>query len=241
MVVISDKKEIPRCKKHNIRYTFFENNPLGAKKNHGLKMALKRKWDYLIEINSDDVIKNELLDIYDTMKDDYIALRNFCFMDSDTLELRQVESKTAYGIGRRYSRKAIEACKVSEVNVKQTCISADGVIIEGTKKDLKPYIAKDLEQAGYVEIIGEGIKLWNDEATAGMDNFSDIRLNSNGFRCRQLFTKEPLAVDIKSDVNIWKFNPQAGTRYNLEDFKKGLPELDGIITSNRFNIQSGIA
>ena len=236
LVVISERKEISRCKNHNIRYTFFENQPLGAKKNHGLKIALKHKWDYLIEINSDDVIKNELLDIYDTMKDDYIALRNFCFMDSRTLELRQVESKTAYGIGRRYSRKAVESCKVSEVNVKQTCISADGALVQGTKKDLKPYIAKDLEKAGYVEIVGEGIKLWNDEASAGMDNFSDIRLNSNGFRCKQLFTDKPLAVDIKSDVNIWKFNPEAGIAYDLNEFVQDLPELNGFINKNTVHV-----
>ena len=170
------------------------------------------------------------------MNDDYIALRNFCFMDSTTSELRQVESKTAYGIGRRYSRKAIEACKVSEVIVKTTCISADGVLIQGTKKDVKPYIAKDLQRAGHVEIVGEGIKLWNDEATAGMDNFSDIRLNNNGFRCKQLFTDKPLAVDIKSDVNIWKFNPNAGIAYDLNEFVQDLPELNGFINKNTVHV-----
>ena len=236
LAVISEVEYVARCKRYNISYTFFENQPLGAKKNHGLKIALERDWDYLMELNSDDVIKNELLDIYDSMDDDYLALRNFCFLDSKTLNLRQIESKTAYGIARRYSRKAVESCKVSEVNVKQTCISADGALVQGTKKDLKPYIAKDLEKAGYVEIVGEGIKLWNDEASAGMDNFSDIRLNSNGFRCKQLFTDKPLAVDIKSDVNIWKFNPEAGIEYDLNEFVKDLPELNGFINKNSINV-----
>lgn len=236
LVVLSEGSYESRCKNHNIDYTFFENQPLGAKKNHGLKIALKRNWDYLIELNSDDVIKNELLDIYDTLSDDYLALRNFCFMDSNTLSLKQIESKTSYGIARRYSRKAVEACKVAKVNVKKTCISAGGALIEGTQKDIKPYIAKDLEKAGYVEIIEEGIKLWNDEASAGMDNFSNIRLNENGFFCKQIFTDEPLAVDIKSDVNIWKFNPEAGVDYNLKDFANGLPEIYGLINSNCINI-----
>ena len=236
--IISEESYIDRCIAHNVEHTFFENQPLGKKKNHGLKEALKRDWDYLIEINSDDVIKIEFLDIYDTMTDDYLALRNFCFMDSKTLELRQIETKTAYGIGRRYSRKAVEACKVSEVIVKKTCISAGGALCEGFKKDLKPYIAKDLEKSGYVEIVGEGIKLWNDEASAGMDNFSNLRLMENGFNCRQVFTDEPLAVDIKSDVNIWAFNPEAGYQYDLNEFRNGLPELDGIIASNRHNVRT---
>ncbi len=233
LVVISEEDYRSRCKRYDIPYTFFKNQSLGAKKNYGLEQALKFDWDYLIELNSDDVIKNELLDIYDTLSDDYLALRNFCFLDSNTLELRQFESKTAFGIGRRYSRKAVEACKVTKVNVKKSCISAAGALIKGKQKDVKPYIAEDLEKVGYAEIIGEGVKLWNDEASAGMDNFSNARLNDFGFKCRQIFTDEPLAVDIKSDVNIWKFNPEAGVEYDFEKFKNGLPELNGIKNSNR--------
>jgi hypothetical protein len=236
LAVISEVEYIARCKRYDIPYTFFENQPLGAKKNHGLKEALKLDWDYLIEINSDDVIKNELLDIYDTLTDDYLALRNFCFLDSKTLELRQIESNTAYGIARRYSRKAVESCKVAKVKVKKTCISGSGALIEGSEKDIKPYIAKDLEKAGYVEILNEGVRMWNDEASAGMDNFSNLRLMENGFKCKQVFTDEPLAVDIKSDVNIWKFNPEAGIRYDLNEFVKDLPELNGFITSNRIPV-----
>ena len=232
LTVISEEGYRSRCNNHKIDYTFFENQPLGRKKNHGLKIALERDWDYLIELNSDDVIKNELLDIYDTLTDDYLALRNFCFLDSKTLSLKQVESKTAYGIARRYSRKAVESCKVKKVRVKKSCISGGGALIEGMEKDVKPYIAEDLEKSGYVEILEEGIKLWNDEASAGMDNFSNIRLNENGYKCRQVFTDEPLAVDIKSDVNIWKFNPEFGIDYSLKDFAKGLPELYGLISSN---------
>jgi hypothetical protein len=236
LAVISEDYYKERCNNHSIDYTFFENQPLGRKKNHGLKIALEHDWDYLIELNSDDVIKNELLDVYDTLTDDYLALRNFCFMDSKTLDVRQIESKTAFGIGRRYSRKAVEACKVTEVNVKKSCISGAGALIEGTKKDIKPYIAKDLEKAGYVEIVGEGVKMWNDQASAGMDNFSNLRLMDNGFKCRQIFTEEPLAVDIKSDINIWSYNKDAGTDYSLSELKNGLPELDGIINSHAVNI-----
>lgn len=235
--IISEESYIDRCDKGNIPYTFFENQPLGAKKNHGLKEALKLDWDYLIELNSDDVIKNELLDIYDTMTDDFLALQNFCFLDSKTLELRQVESKTPYGIGRRYSRRAIEACKVTKIKVKVSCISAAGPLAEGSEKDVKPYIAESLQKSGYAEIIGEGIKLWNDEASAGMDNFSRIRLNDFGFEHKQVFTDKPLAVDIKSEINIWAFS-SAGTPYNLDEFKNGLPELDELSNRDSNDIRS---
>jgi hypothetical protein len=77
-----------------------------------------------------------------------------------------------------------------------------------------------------VDILDEKVKLWNDQASACMDNFSDQRLKDFGFECKQILTDEPLAVDIKSDVNIWKFNPEAGTKYDYKDLK--LTELDGI-------------
>ena len=236
LAVISEVEYIDLCNDHKVDHTFFENQPLGRKKNHGLKVALESDWDYLIEINSDDLISNKLIDIYDSCTDDYLALRNFCFVDSVTLEVRQVESATAYGIGRRYSRKAVEACKVTKVNVLKSCICGSGSLAQGTQVDIKPDIAKDLERCGYVEIMDEGIRLWNDIASAGMDNFSNLRLMDNGFRCKQIFTDEPLAADIKSDTNIWKWNPDAGVSYSFEDLKKELPELDGLKNSNRINI-----
>jgi len=232
VLVCGDNESL--CKKYGITYTFFENQPLGAKKNHLLKEALKHDWDYLMELNSDNVIKNDLLDIYDELQDDYIALRNFCFMDSLTFEVRQIESKTKFGIARRYSRKAIEACKVQKVYIKKSCISAFGTMNNGIEYDVKPYIASDLEKSGYADIISDvEIKLWDDKASIGMDNHSNYRLNENGFFANHLFTDEPLAVDIKSDVNIWKFNPNMGVKYNLEELLKGLPEVYGFITNKQ--------
>lgn len=238
LAVISEEEYIGRCNAHNIEYTFFENQPLGRKKNHGLKVALTKEWDYLMELNSDDLIKNELLDIYDNFSDDYLAIGNFCFLDSKTLELRQLKSKTAYGIGRRYSRKAVQSCEMTTVNVNVSCVTNTDALNAGDKKQIDTRIAEDLEKIGYVSIQEKGVRMWNDFASAGMDNYSNLILQSNGFKCRQIVTEKPLAVDIKSDVNIWKFNPEAGEAYNLEEFKNGLPELDGLINSYKTDILS---
>lgn len=238
LAVISEDEYKGRCNAHNIEWTFFENQPLGKKKNHGLKVALEKDWNYMMELNSDDLIKNDLLDIYDQHEDDYLALGNFCFLDSKTLQLKEVRSKTAYGIGRRYSRKAVESCVMTTVNVKVNCITGSGALNEGTEKDIDPLVAESLDKIGYVSIQDSGVKMWNDLASACMDNYSNMVLESKGFKCRQITTKEPLAVDIKSDVNIWKFNPEAGESYSLNDFKNGLPELDGLINSKQTDILS---
>ena len=200
LCVISEDEYKSRCKAHDIEWTFFENR-LGAKKNHGLKVALKKDWDYLIEMNSDDLLKNELLDIYDTRFGtwEFFGLRNFCFLDSKTGRMRHRQSNTIFGIGRAYSRGVVEKCA----------------------------------------------PLWDDNPTAGMDNHAwKIIEDVNGFKGKQILTDEPLAVDIKSDVNIWKYNPNTGVPYEWDDFKKGLSEreielIDGIINRNAAQIMAG--
>ncbi len=64
LVVISEQSMVPLCKKHGIDYVFYKNEPLGEKKNFGLTQAFKKSWDYLIELGSDDLLKNELFEIY---------------------------------------------------------------------------------------------------------------------------------------------------------------------------------
>ena len=81
--------------------------------------------------------------------------------------------------------------------------------------------------------------MWKDEGTAGMDNYCNWKIyQTTGTEGKQIFTDEPLACDIKSDVNIWKWNPNAGTSYPIEDFIEGLSDdeinmLYGI--SNRYS------
>ena len=49
-------------------------------------------------------------------------------------------------------------------------------------------------------------KLWDDKAMKGMDNHSESVLNRNGFDSVMVETPEPLAFDLKSEVNIWSFD-----------------------------------
>jgi len=202
LAVISEDSYKSRCKAHDIEWTFFENR-LGAKKNHGLRVAMTKEWDYLIELNSDDLLKNELLDIYDTKfgKSHFFGLRNFCFLDSKTGRMRHHWNNTIFGIGRTYSRQAVERSMI------------DG-------------------------------KLWNDDATAGMDNYSWRLFDQAGYKGEQILTDEPMAVDIKSDVNIWAYNPDLGVPYDLDRFMIGLSDkeidlLNGVINSNTAQVMAG--
>ncbi len=238
--MISETEYEAICKRYKIATTFFKNEPLGEKKNHGLQVAMRRKWDFLMELNSDDLIKDELIDVYlpYLLKGvDYIGIENFCFLDSETGELRQHASKTVYGIGRMYSRAAImEAAKMQPIIARETAFggfSIRGYMVEGDRLDVAPVYAEDLIQAKFASKNG-GIKykLWDDMAQSGMDNYSDKMMDRAGFKCKSIFTDDPLAVDIKSRVNIWKFNKAAGQPYDLEEFLKGFSDDERVMVLN---------
>ena len=62
--VISEKYYEVVCRAYGFDFVHAENKPLGAKINKGIEHALKNEFDYLMMMNSDDVIDSELTDKY---------------------------------------------------------------------------------------------------------------------------------------------------------------------------------
>src|SRR5688500_10590245 len=62
--VISEDSMLRLCNKYGVDWCMHENLRLGSKKNYGVKQALKKDFDYMIEIDSDDLLKNEVLTTY---------------------------------------------------------------------------------------------------------------------------------------------------------------------------------
>lgn len=229
LAVVSEKSMIGLCKKYKIQHTFFDNNPLGAKKNHGLNVALKKDFDYLMELNSDDIIKGELLDIYYPYfekKVPMIGITNFLMINSEDGDCIQYHSpKTLYGIARCYSKQAIKkAAKVVKARAKVTFYShslsasqGDEFTIESVNYDkMKPH----LDRIGKYKY-----ELWDNEADKGMDNFSALRFQNTGIEPVRLFTDEPMAIDIKSNINIWPFSHYRGVKYDLKEALEGVEDI----------------
>lgn len=108
LAVISEEEMKPLCDMYNIRYVMHENQPLGKKKNYGVECALKLDWDYLIELGSDDVLKNEYLTLYDWDRD-LMCLQDAVWLDSKTGSARRIRDRTGkFGAGRAISRAAVE-------------------------------------------------------------------------------------------------------------------------------------
>lgn len=72
-----------------------------------------------------------------------------------------------------------------------------------------------------VEHVG---KLWDDALVKGLDNYSTYNLMKCGFLDTRI--SRPLAIDIKSEVNIWKFNYLKGVKVDFEEVVNGLSEQE---------------
>lgn len=84
----------------------YKNNPLGEKKNRGLKEAVKLDFSYLIELGSDDVLLSEMMEHY---KDEpYQGLKDFAMFDLQTGKAKHLHRHTLYGIGRMYTKDILK-------------------------------------------------------------------------------------------------------------------------------------
>lgn len=65
LCVISEPEYIDMCEYFGLNYYAYKNDNVGEKINAGIKYALQNyKFDYLMMMNSDSVVKPELFDVY---------------------------------------------------------------------------------------------------------------------------------------------------------------------------------
>lgn len=226
MCVISEEDKIPLCEKYGIKWTFYKNEPLGEKKNHGLNEAMKLKWDYLLEIGSDDLVKDELIELYSEHfgKCEYFGTKDAVIIDSKTGTCRRLKSDTTYGLGRCISKRVIEQnCYGVDILAKEGIMQRGRTTAKGNRGFFKVNVAKELETLGRCEIIGTPrYRLWKDDINRGLDNNSDFFLMTQGIGHKAIQTNKPLCIDIKGDDNIWPFSDKIGVPYELEKTLEGL-------------------
>jgi hypothetical protein len=112
LAVLSEDEMIPLCKKYDVGYVFHENLPLGKKKNFGLQAAKHLKFDYMMEIGSDTLLMNELLDEYKKYIGvyEFFGISDCAFIDSETGSCRRVGGASTYGGGRMIHRDILVRC-----------------------------------------------------------------------------------------------------------------------------------
>lgn len=233
--VISEKEMIPLCRRYGIEFIEYENLPVGMKKNAGLDEVLKKDFDYLIELGSDDLILNEMLDLYEpVMKsgDDFFGARKLLMIDATDGNCRQIEfdEGTAQGLGRGMSKRMLMNFTGKKIHVRATVtpiMSDDALIGEGKTGFLAEETVKTYEPLGWVERTGNQVTthLW-DDINRGLDNNSAARMERAGFKYRTVETDKVLMADLKSDENIWGFNYEIGEKVDVADFLNKLSQQE---------------
>jgi hypothetical protein len=113
LCVISESEYIPICEDFGFAWTYHDNDPLGKKINAGVKRALEFEWDYLMMMNSDDIIKAELLDKYykpffENLTP-FFGINRVTYVKFGTTEARDIEyGYSILGIGKCMRRDVVD-------------------------------------------------------------------------------------------------------------------------------------
>lgn len=186
LAVLSEDSMIPLCEKYGIKWVKHANQPLGRKKNFGLKHALQMDWEFLIELGSDDLFSDKVVDFYNAnFHRPYFGFNKVAYIDFKTKACREFTVRSVFGLGRAIRRDVVE------------------------KNAIKP----------------NKIELWRDDLMRAMDKSSNYQIEVYGKTMYEsVEVDEPLGIDIKSDVNIWPFNPTIGEPYDIEKLLSNVSE-----------------
>jgi hypothetical protein len=114
--VLSESEFIPVCEEYGFQWTYYNNDPLGEKINAGIKRALEFEWDYLMMMNSDDVILPELVDKYYTPKFEqkvaFFGINRVTYVNFGTTDAVDFKYQwSVLGIGKCFRRDIVEKLK----------------------------------------------------------------------------------------------------------------------------------
>jgi len=230
--VISEESMIPLCEKYGIEYLLHDNIPVGKKKNAGIKEVLNKDFDYLIELGSDDLILDEIIDLYLPLMEsgeDFFGCKRLLLVDSTDGNCRDFffDPDLVQGLGRCMSKKLLlEFSDRCLVKSDESIFSDEFVVTEGEECILDKQNSELYEGLGILKIFERNVyHLW-DHIDRGLDNNSTGRIMRAGYKFKLVETSEALMADFKSDENIWGFNHEIGEKGNLELFLSKLSQAE---------------
>lgn len=153
---------------------WFDNQPLGRKKNAGLSYAMQYDWEYMIEFGSDDLWTAELWQLYRDKFDSlvpYFGVNNLYFYD-------YINNQASLSYGYHSNNGEVTAIGPGR------CIRRD--VIERVFPLDEPHRG-----------------LWRDDWSAGMDGISNVKLERHGYRAEVIDTgNRPIVCDVKTYTNL---------------------------------------
>lgn len=122
--IYSDEENKVLCDQFGFESYEYPNDHLGAKLNYGIEKALESEWDYLTQIGSDNLVKEEIFELYKP----YFEKEQQCFgigevyyYDVKTDRVAFVENAFPYGCMRMIHRDALLSHKMAKVIFKSSC------------------------------------------------------------------------------------------------------------------------
>lgn len=110
--IVSEAEAAMQVEKYGFDFIYWQNRPLGAKKNAGLKYVMNNfEFDYLMEFGSDDISTNEYLHIVEPEMlagVPEITPSSVWFIDSRNGAVSYWKTKITLGLGRCISHKALK-------------------------------------------------------------------------------------------------------------------------------------
>jgi hypothetical protein len=139
--VLSEPEYIAMCDEFGFNWVFSLNLPLGDKINTGIKSTLKYKYDYLMMMNSDNVVKAELIDkVYQPFFESlnpYFGVDKVTYVNWTTKEAREFQYEfSVLGIGKCLRRDVVELSlkRLGEVYRKELNKCLDDTMIDNMIK-----------------------------------------------------------------------------------------------------------
>lgn len=208
--VVSDNESKTLIESYGFKTVFYKNDPLGEKKNAGIRFALELEWDYMIELGSDDLIQNSVMDLYEPhfhSGEGAFGLDTCFFYNVKTSEVAQWSSNIIIGLGRCISRKVIERMRLVNFIWSKPCAGPDEVHIPGKLEPMNPAHARNAQKAGMGMIVSEEkIMVWEEWRNKALDASSLRNLIKFNVPHNLIQTTEPLMLDIKNGEGITSFS-----------------------------------
>lgn len=113
LCVVSEQWAKIEAIKHGFKQVYVSNDDLGHKMNVGVREALDYRFDYLMNLGSDDLITKDLFKLYEPfIKDKYpmFGCRKVTFIDSESKEVKEKDYKCMIGAGRMIRRDVLKEC-----------------------------------------------------------------------------------------------------------------------------------
>jgi len=111
--VLSEPEFTFMCDEYGFEWVFEENIPVGNKINTGIRSTLRHTYDYLMMMNSDDVVKTELIDKYYEpffeSLNPYFGVDKVTYVNFETKEAREFQyDYSVLGIGKMVRRDVVD-------------------------------------------------------------------------------------------------------------------------------------